>query len=94
MTRPVSRGENPPLEIFAPPWKNELDIVQHHWTKFKQFRPLSENPSPLLVSQAGYWSVYDCLVISEARTTSKLKRFRQIDNEQYNSHTGPCTVYV
>jgi len=22
------------------------------------------------------------------------KRFRQIDNEQYNFHTDPCTVYV
>jgi len=23
-----------------------------------------------------------------------LKRFRQVDNEQYNSHTDICTVYV
>jgi len=40
--------------------------------------------------------VYDCLVISETRTTSKLnqKRFRQIDNEQHTSHTDPCTGYV
>ena len=38
--------------------------------------------------------ISDCLVKSKARTTFKPKRFRQIDNEQYNSHTGLCTVYV
>ena len=26
--------------------------------------------------------------------TLNLKRFKQIDNEQYNSHTDPCTVYI
>jgi len=27
-------------------------------------------------------------------TALKQKRFRQVDNEQYKSHTDPCTVYV
>ena len=26
--------------------------------------------------------------------TLNLKRFKQIDNEHYNSHTDPCTVYI
>ena len=26
--------------------------------------------------------------------TLNLKRFKQIDNEQYNSYTDPCTVYI
>jgi len=34
-------------------------------------------------------------VLSQAKhaLTVNLNRFRQIDNEQYNSHTDPCTVY-
>jgi len=39
---------------------------------------------------------YVYLVISETRTTSNKPKetIRQIDNEQYDSHTNPCTVYV
>jgi len=33
-------------------------------------------------------------VISEARTTSKPKKIQTNRQEQYNSHTDPCTVYV
>jgi len=40
--------------------------------------------------------IYDCLVISGARTPTNSKpkkRFRQIDNDHYNSRTDSCTVY-
>ena len=47
-------GRSPPKKFFAPPWKNVLNVVWNYWTQFKKFEPLSENPSPLLVSQAGY----------------------------------------
>jgi len=33
--RPVTRGAQggeAPCEIFLPPWKNVLDIVQNYWT--------------------------------------------------------------
>jgi len=35
-------------------------------------------------------------VLSQAKhaLTLNLKRFKQIDNEQHNSHTDPCTGYV
>jgi len=45
--RPVTKGGEAPKKIFAPPWKNVLDIV-------KKSGPLSENSLPLLVSQACY----------------------------------------
>jgi len=48
-----NRGGEAPLENVSPPWKNVLDTVSNHWTQFKKFGPLSENSSPLLVSQAG-----------------------------------------
>ena len=47
------------------------------------------------------WVDYDCLAVSETRTavsetrtnsSLNLNRFRQIDNEQYNSHTDPCSL--
>ena len=38
--------------------------------------------------------IYDYLVISETRTTSYKPKetIREIDNEQYDSHTNRCTV--
>jgi len=33
-------------------------------------------------------------VLPYAKQALTLKRFIQIDNEQYNSHADPCTVYV
>jgi len=48
------RGEKPPRKFFAPPWKM-------CWTQFKKFGPVSENSSPLLLSQAGYGpALYSC----------------------------------
>jgi len=41
-------------KFFSPSWKNVLDIALQYWTWFEIFRPLSENSSPHLVSQAGY----------------------------------------
>ena len=39
---------------------------------------------------------YGYLVISETRTTSNEAKetIRQIDNQQYDSHTNPCTGYI
>jgi len=39
---------------FSPPWKNVLDIIKNIRHSSKILGPLSENSSPLLVSQAGY----------------------------------------
>ena len=33
-------------------------------------------------------------VLPQAKHALTLKRFRQIDNEQYDSHTDPWTAYV
>ena len=57
-SRPVARGgagrgRSPPKNFFAP-LENVLDIVWKYWTQQKKFRPLSDNSSPLLLSQAGY----------------------------------------
>jgi len=46
-------GFAPPYKFFRPSWKYVLDILWNYWTCSKKFGPLSENSSPLLVSQAG-----------------------------------------
>ena len=33
-------------------------------------------------------------ILLKAKHALTLKIFGQIDNEQYDSHTDPCTVYV
>ena len=51
-----------------------------------------ETGSKLICSKI---SLYDCLVVRETSTTSTKpkKRFRQIDNDQHDSHTGSRAVY-
>jgi len=59
--RPVTRGrmgEKPPKKNVRPPWKNLLDVVQNYWTQLKKLGLLSENFSPILVSQAVYEPAY------------------------------------
>jgi len=49
------------------------------------------------ISKADFSTLRWCkTVLSYAKhaLALNLKRFRQIDNEQYNSHTDPCTVCV
>jgi len=54
LTRPVTRGREAPLKNFSPPLEKCVGHSLKLLDTVQKFGPLSENSSPLLVSQADY----------------------------------------
>jgi len=89
VARPVTREGEAPLENFSPPLLEKC--IRH---SSKNFGPLSENSSPLLVTQAGYGpggrsKTVRCLFVVGMRAPACVRKCKR---KRLNHHNGLCLV--